>query len=341
MISSSPRPFRPRPIGFTLIECLVVIGIIGILIGLLLPAVQSAREAARRATCAANLKQLGIAIHAYHDVHGCFPISSAPSTSPTVYRSYYSQLTRMLPFLDLASLHNSINFATGTFPIDVPFTPPWSETRINVHNQTVIQTQLALFLCPSDGSLMEGACNNYRGNSGVGYYFMPGITRPDSGNGIFPEAVIVSNSMVSDGLSHTAAFSERLRGSGRADRPEPHRDSLGLEGTPFTADILVKSCRIAASGPFRNQGFPYNGRWWFWCGFERTQYNHAQPPNGSVMDCLWGASATAPGMATARSAHPGGVNLMLGDGSVRFQTDQTDTWLWRALGTRNGSEVMP
>jgi prepilin-type N-terminal cleavage/methylation domain-containing protein/prepilin-type processing-associated H-X9-DG protein len=331
--------------GVSLIEVLVVIGIIGILAGLLLPAVQAAREAARRAACASHLKQIGLAIQAYHEANGCFPVSwTGRRFSPDwAYEGFYSPLARLLPYIEQRPLYDAINFDTGTAPVDVPFSPTssWApELRMNVFNQTAISTKLALFLCPSDGGPFAEAGTNYRGNAGVGYSVKTGITRPDSGNGLFPEWVCVSARMVTDGLSHTAAFSERLRGSGRADRPVPHRDSLNLEGTPFTADLLVKSCRMASTGPFRNVGFPYNGRWWFWSGRERTQYNHAQPPNGPVPDCLWGGAMTSVGMATARSAHPSGVNVVMGDGSVRFASNATEVHVWRALGTRNGREIV-
>ena len=328
--------------GFTLLELLVVIGIIGVVAGLALPAVQAAREAARRATCANNLRQIGLALHAYHGDHGSFPASwTICEENWPACNGYYSPHSRLLPYLDQRALYDSINFQTGTFPADLFGFPKRDEfLGINVFNQTAIVTVVGGFVCPSDGSPLADASNNYRGNTGVGYSVKTGITRPDSGNGLFPEATSIAMSQVLDGLSHTAAIGERLRGSGRPGFPSDHRDNYDLEGTPFTADILVKSCRLAASGPFRAGGFVYQGRWWFWSGREMTHYNHAQPPNGPVPDCLWGAAATSVGMVGARSAHPSGVNLLMGDGAVRFAGDSTEVRVWRALGTRNGGEIV-
>jgi prepilin-type N-terminal cleavage/methylation domain-containing protein/prepilin-type processing-associated H-X9-DG protein len=334
---SPPRARRPRA-GFTLIELLVVIGVIGILAGLVLPAVQAAREAARRAQCANNLKQLGLAIHAYHDAHGAFPVALTGRSDPP-YGGYYSPLVRLLPYLDQRSLYDAINFDTGTQPIEIPFAIPLFLDR-NVFNHTAMSTQVDLFLCPSDGGPFEETGNNYRANSGVGYSVTTGITRPDSGNGMFPEWNTTSIAHVTDGLSHTAAFSERLRGSGQTDRLVPHRDSLPLEGTPFTVDLLLKSCQVSATGPWREHIFDRNGRWWFFMGRAQTSYNHAQPPNGSIPDCLWPATAVPVGMTTARSGHPGGVHVLMGDGSVRFASDATETRVWWAFGTRNGGEVV-
>lgn len=336
------KPRRRRG-AFTLIELLVVIGIVGVLAGLLLPAVQSAREAARRASCANNLRQIGLAIHAYHSDYGCFPVSwtfqtDHPEAGPY---GYYSPLTRVLPYLEMRTLYNSINFESGTHPIDVPGcnTDFWPQLRVNAVNVTAYSTGVGTFLCPSDGGPFVSAGNNYRGNAGIGYSVKGGVTRPDSGNGLFPEAVVVSMAHVTDGLSQTAAFSERLRGSGQVGRPVPHRDSYDLEGTPYTADLLIDSCRSAASGPHSGTAFAAGGRWWFWVGYERTQYNHAQSPNGRVPDCLWGCAVTSVGMATARSNHPGGVNVVMGDGSVRFERDGTEVHVWRALGSRSGGDI--
>lgn len=331
--------------GFTLIEVLVVIGIIGVVAGLALPAIQSAREAARRASCENNLKQIGIALHAYHDSNGTFPASyTFRGDRPELgHHGYYSPHTRLLPYLENRALYDSINFETGTVPLDVPFTSPHAfdlQLKINTFNQTAISTKVSLFLCPSDSGIYSEAGVSYRGNAGVGFSTSVGITHPDSGNGIFPEDSCISASWVTDGLSHTSAFSERLRGSGNASRPSPHRDSLALEGVPFTADLLIKSCQVSATGPHRNIGFPYHGRWWFWAGRERTQYNHAQSPNGPVTDCLYGGAMTSSGMATARSFHSSGVNVLMGDGSVRFSGSETDVQIWRAIGSRNGGEIV-
>lgn len=105
-----------------------------------------------------------------------------------------------------------------------------------------------------------------------------------------------------------------------------------------TADQLITACRLAARSNGRS--FVDGGRWWFWSGRERTLYNHAQAPNGRVPDCLFWSMISSAGMATARSLHPGGVNVGLGDGSVRFVKDSIVPSVWRAIGTRNGGELV-
>jgi prepilin-type N-terminal cleavage/methylation domain-containing protein/prepilin-type processing-associated H-X9-DG protein len=333
----------PRP-GFTLIELLVVIGIVAILVALLLPAVQSAREAARRAACANNLKQLGLAMHGYHNDHGCFPVSlTFRNPKPWVgHHGYFSPLARMLAYLDQTTLYDSINFEVGTYPDIVPFcnVAHFPEVQLNRINATVIGRSLAIFLCPSDGSTTLFPGNSYRACTGVGYYFSRAMTRPDSGNGVFAEMIAVNTSMVMDGLSSTAAFSERLRGSGNPAHLSLHRDSLPLEGTPFTVDLLIKSCEVSATAGPQLLVLPSQGHNWFWSGRERTHYTHSQSPNGGVPDCLWGCSLTAPGMVTARSQHGQGVNLLMADGSVRFSRDSISVSVWRALATIAGGDVV-
>ena len=200
-----------RP-GFTLIELMVAVGIITIVIGLTLPAVQSARESARRASCQSNLRQIGLAIHDYSDSYNCFPITHAGMLhNSLVYFGYHSVHCRLLPYLDQLPIYNAINFAAGTAPeASVP-----SAVAGNAANQTALNAQISLFLCPSDGGPLDECGTNYRGCAGVGPMGSSWIEFPDSNNGLFPPTGLVRAASVPDGLSHTAAFSERLRGSGQ------------------------------------------------------------------------------------------------------------------------------
>ena len=203
-----------RGLGFTLIELLVVISIIAVLIALLLPAVQSAREAARRMQCVNNFKQLGLAVHQYHDVNNSFP------PGQLLYQNWQdiSALIPMLPGLEQQPLYAAFNFA-DVFPINgmgpvLPSYPP---------NTTAARTQVAGFLCPSDLNRLtnpEGH-SNYCGNSG---------STPESSevvswaNGPFVAAAtpdgdyrgcrVFSFSSIRDGLSSTACFSEKVLGIG-------------------------------------------------------------------------------------------------------------------------------
>ncbi len=340
---------RRRHRGFTLIELMVTIGIIAILAGLLLPAVQSARESARRSTCRNNLHQIGLALHTYHETFSCFPITVTavplpgygPNSTDLFYSGYYSTQTRLLPGLDQQNLFNAINFSAEAIPpVTIAYhSPTAAEQAQNAINATVSRTGMAVFLCPSDSGPFRESGNNYRANVGVGVNPDVSALHPDSGNGLFSEIHATTAASVPDGLSHTAAFSERVQGSG--PRPmSPFRDYwLIRTGFVGTADHLLTACQIAAR-PDYSDGFVFGGDGWFWAGRDRTLYNHAQVPNGSVPDCLAGAIMIPPGMATAKSFHPGGVNTLMGDGSVRFVAGSIAQEIWRGFGTRNGGELV-
>lgn len=343
MRTRRPPPLGNRRRGFTLIELLVVVSIIGLLIALLLPAVQSARETARRAQCVNNLKQIGLALHAYEAAHGSFPLNwGLPRVDPErghpwhIGRRPYSALTRILPHLDQQPLYASINFEVETFPSDMISAFPFPQ------NQTAYATRLAGFLCPSDGAETPTTHGcNYRGNYGVGP--KPGTTAEtyDSGNGFYTFPGVLSPRSFPDGLSHTVAYSERLRGTGEGGGLVPARDFGDILVMMYCvdrdADYALQCARLAATRAFpasRQAGFT-----WFHGDFSCGAYNHAQEPNGRTPDAVykWGEYW---GVVTARSLHPGGVNTLMADGSVRFVGDSTSRAVWRALGTRNGGELV-
>ncbi len=331
---------RPRPArGFSLIELLVVIGIIAVLAGLLLPAVQSAREAARRAQCVNNLHQIGLAIHAYHAVHDVLPPTCTQLTTPE-YGGFYSVHVRLLPYLDHQALFAAVNFEAGTWPRDSLVSgAPGGSAGQNATNITVYSSQLGVFLCPSDTSPLAEAGNNYRGNAGVGPGWGTNAETPDGGNGLFPEIGPVRFSQVVDGLSHTTAFSERLRGSGGA-APQPERDVFRDRHMVVTADDLLTACRITARPTVADAFFTTTGKWWFWVGREHTLYVHCQEPNGRIPDCSGGSAIPLDGMFTSRSQHPGGINALMADGSARFVADAIARPVWRGFGSRNGRELV-
>lgn len=333
--------------GFTLIEVMVSIGIIGVLAGLALPAVQAAREAARRASCSNNLRQLGLATHSYITSFESFPTTNSTRIDSRLRLKYfgsYSIYVRMLPQLDRPALFNAVNFETGCVPSQTLLIPGGFPQGLGLEyglavNHTVLSMSIGILLCPSDLSPLGSAACTYRGNTGVGSDTHTFPEYPDSGNGIFPEGEFVMPGSVPDGLSSTVAYSERLIGSGLYGMPVPERDFFTLSGYPGPADGLVRSCKLAAH--INNTSFVYAGHSWFWSGRERTLYTHTQSPNGSVPDCIHPAEITATGMATARSNHPGGVHVGMADGSVRFVKETVATPVWRAMGTRNGGEVLP
>ena len=177
----------------------------------------------------------------------------------------------------------------------------------------------------------------------MGGFGSPSIEHPDSGNGVMPEIGTVNVAWVVDGLSHTAACSERLRGSNgsaESSRLDRERDMFALNTFTRTADDLLVGCRIAARPNNPRTGFVLTGKSWFWTGTEQTLYNHAEVPNGRVPDCAIGGSMTHLGMTTARSAHHGGVNVGMCDGSVRFVSETVAEPVWRGFGTRNGGELV-
>ena len=217
-----------RKTGFSLIELLVILSIISVLAALLLPAVQAAREAARRQQCANNLRQIGIALNAYHAVYDSFPFQvphlprgMRPPTpcDPRVtgLPQYTSVLLQMASFIELQNTFNSTNFAFQYCSIPGEFPHPANRTALNV--------RIASFLCPTDGISSDHAYpSSYRGNVGVGPSWATSSEAPDSGDGFFPWRVAGRAALVTDGMSHTAAFSERLLGSGRPATKWPERD---------------------------------------------------------------------------------------------------------------------
>ncbi len=323
--------------GFTLVEVITVVGVILVVLGLALPAVQAARESARRAQCLSNLHQLGVALQGYHDSFLCFPrgFMGGVFRPAYLYLGFYSIHSRMLPYLDQTAIYDSINFALGASPR--PFSP--IEEAGNAANLTTLNTSISLFLCPTDGGPFSGSGVNYRGNVGVGPINWNSVEFPDSNNGLFPESGLVRAAYVPDGLSHTAALSERLRGSAGDEALDPDRDFWPSHGYVATADGQLKLCSIEARGGSKG-GFTSAGDHWLWSGRERTLYCHGQSPNGRVPDCLDLNIVTALGMTTARSSHPGGVNLLMGDGSCRWVGSSIDQAVWRGLGTRNGGELV-
>lgn len=328
--------------GFTLIELLVSISIISVLIVLILPGVQAAREAARKAQCANNLHQLGIALHAYHGVNNVFPPSSThdESTRPW-YGGDYSIHTRLLPFLDQGPLFDAINYEVGTsMPMSLGgyASQKWELDALAV-NATVIETGVSTFVCPSDAQRRLPAGTHYRGCQGVGPGYLQQLRLPDSGNGIFQIFGPTWIARITDGLANTAAMSERVYGSADPNRLDSFRDTYGSAEAFSTADDSLRACRLAAANSLRDFEFVHNGHRWFFNGMQMTHYVHAQAPNGRVPDCILGG-ITHIGMSTARSLHPGGVHVLMADGAVRFQSETVAEATWRALGSRNGGELV-
>jgi prepilin-type N-terminal cleavage/methylation domain-containing protein/prepilin-type processing-associated H-X9-DG protein len=326
--------------GFTLLELLVVVSIIGVLVSLLLPAVQSAREAARRARCASNLRQIGLALHNYLQANQTFPLGwpddlRCPNgLPPGTGARPFSPISRLLPDLELQSLYHATNFDVQWSAVNLGGFPfPW--------NNTVQSTRIELLICPTDSQgTMTNHGTNYRGNFGVGPSPYTSMESYDSGTGFYSMGLSLSARHFLDGLSHTVAYSERFQGL-RSNIGLSERGFGEFDVVPYCvvrdADFALDCARVAASLPsfpaYRESGFT-----WFLGDFECSAYNHAQVPNGPVPDAL--TLKTPVGIVTARSHHVNGVNALMADGSVRFVDDSIQRAVWRGLGTRSNGELV-
>jgi prepilin-type N-terminal cleavage/methylation domain-containing protein len=331
-----------RRSAFTLIELLVVIAIIAILMALLVPAVQKVREAAARTQCANNLKQIGIAAHSYLDVRGSFP-AAFTLTATTPSKVAYSSLTMLLPYLEQDNIYSGINFG---FAYNAP------------PNYPVVGSVVPVFLCPADPQVrtppVPGAPgkaypgNNYVANYGSGIIWAQDASVSD-GVFYFPTNLHGRGSTVSDisdGMSQTAAFCERLKGDWSIAMVSPRTDLFGPPTFPpksnasAALDQAMNICRTYVQSGGTNQFKSDFGQDYMassGSGHHAT-YNHASPPNDPA--CAYPADLTM--TMPASSAHNGfgGVNLLLCDGSVRFVDNGITVTTWRALGSRNGQDIL-
>ena len=355
-------PVRPRRRGFTLIELLVVIAIIAVLIALLLPAVQAAREAARRIQCTNNLKQIGLGLHNYHSTHNMFPLGGTLGycgSSGSTYLSWtsWSGHALMLPYLEQAPLYNAINFNLAVIYC----------TAGQAANSTAYNTRVSAYLCPSDGNAGIVRINSYYASLGGANFgdnsYVPddnaGGNSTSNSSGLFDMQIGFSIAQATDGISNTIAFSEALVGDANSYSRTKNNGSLGASN-PGGTRRLTPSMDVAAvfagvtacdnawkvtDGTANTVGNNRGDRWGL-ATPGQTLFNTIITPNSK--DHPWSACRfDSPGgdisdsrYVNANSNHPGGVNVTMGDGSVRFIKDSIAGPVWWALGTRSFGEVI-
>ena len=335
-LKGSEKGMRKR--GFTLIELLVVIAIIAILIALLLPAVQQAREAARRTQCKNNLKQIGLALHNYESTHSILPAGTFNASGSGISNNA-SPIPMLLPYIEQGNA-----YALFDFNVDL---------NGAVVNQAARQQMMPMFNCPSHPNtapfILTGTqCPNGCGTTTYAQSLGANANYA-SNNGPFGRRYGAKFRDFTDGMSNTAMFGEiRLgpsTGSGNTTgvlavtNPMYYNTATALPFGTWDASTTGDTIAVAACDNAATTNYLYRGKQYYRGIVVTTYYSHTLTPNSRRHDCVRDTGLDRAHLAV-RSYHVGGAHVVMGDGGVRFASDNIDEGVWRSIGSKSGGEVI-